>query len=159
MLTPPGGGGGGPASSSASQPASSNNVYRVSPISMIVSELGVMSEFSTDTEADLEDKLRQLQLLPVPAPMSPVSTVPSLRWVESPSSYPAPAVPVIFLTATSTVTSVHSSGTMDAFPPYVGLSGPAHVWAGFGCDASATGGPVAFSWFGNSHAGGAGILR
>ena len=58
---------------------------------MIVSEPGVMSEFSS--EPDLEDKLCQLQSLP--APMSLVSTVPSLRWVELPSSYPAPAVPVV----------------------------------------------------------------
>ena len=45
--------------------------------------------------------------------------------MESPSSYPAPAVPVISATATSTVTSslVRSSGTMDVFPTYAGLSG------------------------------------
>ena len=90
---------------------------RVSPVSMIVSEPGIMSEFSSDTEADLEDELRQLQ--PLPATVAPVSTVPSLRWVESPSSYPAPAVPVISSMATSTVTSVRSSGTMDAFPSYM----------------------------------------
>ena len=51
---------GGPAFSSASRPASSRIARRV-PVSMIVSEPGVMSEFSSDTEADLEDKLRQLQ--------------------------------------------------------------------------------------------------
>ena len=43
-----------------------------------------------------------------------------------------------------------------------------HAWTGFRCaeippndfagDATPTGGPVAFSWFGDSHAGGAGIL-
>ena len=94
MLAPPG----GMASSSTSRPASSSNIRRVSPVSMVVSEPGVMSEFSSDTEADLEDELRQLQ--PLPAPVSPVSTVPSLRRTESPSSYPSPAVPVISATAT-----------------------------------------------------------
>ena len=49
MLTSPG----GPASSSASRPASRRNVRRVSPVLMIVSEPGVMSEFSSDTEADM----------------------------------------------------------------------------------------------------------
>ena len=44
--------------------------------------------------------------------------------MESSSSYPALAVPVISSKATSTVTSMRSSGTMDAFPPYAGLSGP-----------------------------------
>ena len=67
---------GGPSSSLAARPASSSNVCRVSPVLMIVSEPGVMSEFSSDMEPDLEDKLRQLQ--PLPAPVSPVSTVPSL---------------------------------------------------------------------------------
>ena len=52
VLTPPG----GPASSSVSRPASQGNVRRVSPVSMIVSEPGVM-ELSSDTEADLEDEL------------------------------------------------------------------------------------------------------
>ena len=115
MLNAPGGGGGDPVSSSASRPASRCDVRCVSPVPMIVSEPGVMSEFSSDLEADLEDELRQLQ--PLSAPVSPVSTVSSLRPVESPSSYPASAVPV-----TLTVTSVLSSGTMDAFPPYAGLS-------------------------------------
>ena len=69
VLTPSG----GPASSSASQPASSSNVHRDSPVSMIVSEPKVMSEFSSDMEADLDDELPQLQ--PQPAPVSPVSTV------------------------------------------------------------------------------------
>ena len=77
-----------------------------------------MSEFSSDAEPDLKDELRQVQ--PLPAPVSPVSAVPSLRQVELPSSYLAPAVPI----ASSTVASVRSSGTMDAFPTYAGLSGP-----------------------------------
>ena len=38
---------------------------------MLVSEPGVMSQFSSDSEADLEDELRQLQTLLAPA--SPVS--------------------------------------------------------------------------------------
>ena len=109
-------------SSSTSQPASSSNTRRVSPVLMVVSEPGVMSQFSSDTEADLEDDLRQLQ--PLPAPVSPVSTVLSLRQAQSPASYPSPAVPVISATATSTVTLVRSSGMMDAFPTYTGLSGP-----------------------------------
>ena len=102
------------------------------PVSMIVSELGVISEFSSDTEADLEDKLRQLQ--PLPAPVSPVSTVPSLRQVELPSSYPAPAVPVIYSTTTSPVILVRSSRTMDAFPMYAGLSGPDLPTSGWASD-------------------------
>ena len=75
-----------------------------------------MSEFFSDAEPDLEDKFRQVQ--PLPAPVSPVSTVPSLRKVESPSNYPALAVPIV----SSTVASVRSPGTMDAFPMYAGLS-------------------------------------
>ena len=78
----------------------------------------IMSESSSDTEPDLEDEL--CQLYPLPAPVSPVSTVPSLRHVESPLSYPAPVVPI----DSSTVASVRSPGTMDAFPTYAGLSGP-----------------------------------
>ena len=113
---------GGLMSSSDSRPVSRGDVRRVSPVLMLVSEPEVMSVTSSNSEADLEDELRQLQLLP--APVSPVSTVLSLRRVESPSSYPAPAVPFVSSTATSTVTSVRSSATMDGFPPYVGLSGP-----------------------------------
>ena len=153
MVTAPG----GPV---ASRPASRGDVRCVSPVSMIVSEPGVMSEFSSHTEADLEDKFSWLQ--PLPAPVLPLSTVLSLRRVESPSSYPAPAVPVISSTATSTVTSV------PAVRPLI-WARPAHTYAGFECagilpndfagDASATGGPVASSWFGDSHTGGAGILR
>ena len=60
-LTPPA----GPASSSVSRPASSNNVRHINPVSMIVFEPGVMSQFSRDTESYLEAKLLQLQPLPV----------------------------------------------------------------------------------------------
>ena len=59
---------------------------------MLGPEPGVMSMSSNESEADLEDELRQLQ--PLPAPVSQVSTVLSLRWVESPSNYQAPAVAV-----------------------------------------------------------------
>ena len=116
--------------SSASRPVSRGDVRRVSPVPMLVSEPVVMSQFSSDSEADLEDELRQLQTLL--APVSMVSTVSSLRRVESPSSYPAPAVPVNSSTATSTVTLVRSSETMDTFSPYAGLSGsdlPMPSWA------------------------------
>ena len=98
-------------SSSASWPASHGDVRCVGPVLMIVSEPRAMSEFSSDMEADLKDKLRQLQ--PLLAPVSPVSTVSSLRWAELPLSYPALAVSVISTMATLAVTSMRSSGTMD----------------------------------------------
>ena len=71
-----GGGGGGPAYYSISQPASSNNIRHVSPVSIMDSEPAIMSEFSSDVDPDLEDELHQVQ--PLPAPVSPVSTVLSL---------------------------------------------------------------------------------
>ena len=85
--------------------------------------------FSSDTGPDLEDELRQLQ--PLPAPVSPVSTVQSLRQVESLSSYPTLAVPIV----SSTVTLVQSPGTMDTFPTYAGLSGPDLPTSGRSSDA------------------------
>ena len=48
-----------------------------------------LSTFSSDTDPDLADVLCKLQ--PLPAPVLPVSASLSL---ESPSSYPAPAVPI-----------------------------------------------------------------
>ena len=50
---------------------------------MMGSELGVMSVFSSDTDADLEDELCQFQ--PLQAPVSPVSVVASVGVMESPS--------------------------------------------------------------------------
>ena len=79
------------------------------------SEPAIMSEFSSDVDPYLEDELRQVQ--PLPAPMSLVSSVPSLQQVETPSNYPATAVPIVF----STVALVRSPGTMDAFLTYAGL--------------------------------------
>ena len=77
-------------SSSVSRPVSRGDVRCESPVPMLGPEPGVMSTSSSDSEADLEYELRQLQ--PLPAPVSPVSTVSSLRRVESPSNYPAQAV-------------------------------------------------------------------
>ena len=118
MRVYPSWGGGGLSYSSISPPTSSDNIRCVSPVSIMDSELAIISEFSSDEDLDLEDELLQVQ--PLSAPVSPASTVPSLRQVESPSNYNAPAVPIV----SSTVASVRSPGTMVAFPTFAGLSGP-----------------------------------
>ena len=59
---------------------------------MVGSELAIMPVFPSDTDPEMEDELSRLQ--PLPTPVSPMSAPASLRVVESPSDYPAPAVPV-----------------------------------------------------------------
>ena len=97
-------------------------MHRASPVSMVDSEPAVMSEFSSDTDPDMEDELCRFQPLPAPvlptnASMRmvespshyPASTNASMRMVESPSHYPASAVPVV----SSAVSSVRVSTGRD----------------------------------------------
>ena len=95
VIAPPGKNGresGGPTSARDSEPAS-------------------MSEFSSDTDPDLEDEICRFQ--PLQATISPLS------------QYPAPAVPVLPLAASSTrvspapIREAYSPGTLDVFPTYV----------------------------------------
>ena len=85
VFTPPG----DPVSPPASRSSSRHSLHRNSPVPMLSSEPAVMSSFSSDMDPDLTDVLRKLQ--PLPAPVSPVSASQSM---ESPSGYPAPAVPI-----------------------------------------------------------------
>ena len=55
------------------------------------SEPAIMSEFSSDTDPDLEDELCRFQ--PLQAAVSPLSTTSIMGVMTSPSRYPAPAVP------------------------------------------------------------------
>ena len=52
-----------------------------------------MSEFSSDTDPDMEDELCRFQ--PLQAALSPQSTTIEMGMMTSPSHYPAPAVPVV----------------------------------------------------------------
>ena len=72
---------------------SGDGVHRYSPVSMGDSELAIMSEFSNDTDPDMENELCRLQ--PLQVPVSPLSTTTSVGVMSSPSPYPASAVPVV----------------------------------------------------------------
>ena len=99
---------------------SGDGVHPASPVSMVGSEQGVMSIFSSDTDADLEDELSHLQ-----APVSPVSVVASVGVMESPSRYLDPAVPSVHSAVSSYVRvssgqdrEVSFAATLDVFPVY-----------------------------------------
>ena len=66
------------------------------------SEPVIMSEFSSDTDPDMEDELCRLQ--PLQAPVSPLSTTTSVGVMTSQSRYPAPAVPVVPVVVSSGLT-------------------------------------------------------
>ena len=85
-------------------------------------ELAIMSEFSSDTDPDLEDAICRFQ--PLQAAVSPLSTTSIVRVMTSPSRYPAPAVPVVPSAASSMrvspapIREEYSPGTLDVFPTY-----------------------------------------
>ena len=76
------------------------------------SEPAFMSESFRDTKPDLEDELCHIQSLPAPD-----------RWSRR------------RVIISSTVASVRSPGTMDAFLTYAGLSGPDLPTSGWSLDA------------------------
>ena len=103
VIAPPGGNGresGGPTSARDSEPAS-------------------MSEFSSDTDPDLEDEICRFQ--PLQTAVSPLSTTSMVGVRTSPSQYPAAAVPVVPSTRVSpaTIREACSPGTLDVFLTYV----------------------------------------
>ena len=76
-----------------------------------------MSEFSSDTGTELEDKLCHFQ--PLPETVSPLSESSVADLLMSPSRYPAPAVSEVAsadsvtLVSPTPVRMVHSLQTMD----------------------------------------------
>ena len=117
VVAPPG----EPASSSG-KVWSGDGMLRSSPVSMGDSEPVIMSEFSSDTDPDMEDELCRFQ--PLQAPVSPLSTTTSVGVMASPSCYPAPTISVGPAAVSSTrvlhelVREVYSSGALDVFPVY-----------------------------------------
>ena len=100
---------------------SGDGVHPASPVSMVGSEPGAMSVFSSD--ADLEDELSRFR--PLQAPVSPVSVVASMGVMESPSRYLEPVVPSVNSAVSSSVRvssvqdrEVSSAVTIDVFPVY-----------------------------------------
>ena len=85
-------------------------------------ELVLMSDFSSDTGAELEDELCHFQ--PLPETVSPLSASSVADLPMSPSRYPALAVPEVASADSATrvsptpIREVHSLQTMDVFPMY-----------------------------------------
>ena len=114
MVAPPG----DPASSSG-KVWSGDGILCSSPVSMADSEPAIMSEFSSDTDPDIEDELCRFQ--PLQAPVSPLSTT-TVGVMASPARYLAPALPVVPSPVSfarvphGPVWEVYSSGELDMFP-------------------------------------------
>ena len=72
---------------------SGDGMLRASPVSMGDSEPAIMSEFSSNTNPDMEDELCQFQ--PLQVAVLPLSTTTEMEVIASPSHYPAPAVLVV----------------------------------------------------------------
>ena len=96
-------------------PPGEDDVLQAGPTSTRDSEPAVMSEFSSDTDPDVEDELCRFR--PLQAAVSPLSTTSVMGLM--PSSYLAPAVPVVPSAASSTQVSPapireeYSPGTLD----------------------------------------------
>ena len=131
VVVPPGDPASSPASRSHSRSlrhvavssGSGDGVHPANPVSMVGFEPGVMSVFSSDTGADLEDKLCRFR--PLQAPVSPVSVVASVGVMESPSRYPERTVPSVLSAVSSSAwvssgqdREVSSAATLDVFPVY-----------------------------------------
>ena len=95
------------------------------PISVRDSEPASMSEFSSDSDPDLEVQICRFQ--PLQAAVASLSTASMVGVGILPSQYPAPAVPVVPLAASSTrvspapIREEYSPGKLDVhvFPTYV----------------------------------------
>ena len=85
-------------------------------------ELVLMSDFFSDTGAELEDELCHFQ--PLPETVSPLSASSVADLPMSPSRYPVLAVPEVACADSATrvsptpIREVHSLRTMDVFPMY-----------------------------------------
>ena len=117
VIAPP-----GVTASSSGKVWSGDGMLRASPVSMGNSEPAIMSEFSSDTNPDMEDELCQFQ--PLQVAVLPLSTTTEMEVIASPSHYPAPAVPVVPSAVSSAqvspepVREVYSHGTPDIFLTY-----------------------------------------
>ena len=100
-------------------PPVEDGVLQAGPTSTRDSEPAVMSEFSSDTDPDLEDELCRFQ--PLQAAVSPLSTTSIMGVMTSPSRYPAPVVPPCppQLPLRGPIREEYSPGTLDVFPTYV----------------------------------------